>query len=94
MSNQRWNNVRSRLSISMLILTTLDNVETMLLFSTSSFITLIKVETTLWIWPFSKNWEEQKNIFGLQNKDGLIWLTALAFDCDQLKTNGNMESTM
>ena len=82
-SNQRWNNVvfvnvevyniknvESTLSISTLILTTLDNVEAMLLFSTSIFTTLINVETliTLWIWSFTKSWKEQKNIFELQIK--------------------------
>ena len=44
------------------------NYEIMLLFSTPSFITLINVKTTLWIWPFSKSWDEQKNIFELQEK--------------------------
>ena len=62
-------NVKSTLSISTLILTTSDNVKIMPLFWTSSFITLINVETTLWIWPFSKSWKEQKNIFKLQKKD-------------------------
>ena len=55
--------------ISMLILTTSDDVKTMLLFSTSSFITLINVETTMRIWLISKSWKEQKNIFELQKKD-------------------------
>ena len=41
--------VKVKIYISTLILTTLDNVETMLLFSMSSFTTLINVETTLWI---------------------------------------------
>ena len=59
-------NVKLTLSISTLILTTLDNVETMLSCSTLSFVTLINFETTLWIWPFSKSWKEQKNIFELQ----------------------------
>ena len=45
------NNVKSTLSISMLIW----NVETMLLFLTLSFTTLINVKTRLWIWPFSKS---------------------------------------
>ena len=62
-------NVKSTLSVSTLILTTSDNVKIMPLFWTSSFITLINVETTLWIWPFSKSWKEQKNIFKLQKKD-------------------------
>ena len=71
MSNQRWNNVvvnveiynaESTLSISTVILATLDNVETILLLSTSSFAKLINVETTLWIWPFSKD-EKNKKIF-------------------------------
>ena len=57
------------LSISTLILTTFDNVEKMSLFSTSSFTTSINVKTTLWIWPFSKSWKEQKHIFKLQKKD-------------------------
>ena len=78
MSNQRWNNVvvnveiynaESTLSISTVILATLDNVETILLLSTSSFAKLINVETTLWIWPFSKRWKKQKNIFELQEKE-------------------------
>ena len=63
------NNVELMLSTSMLILTTLDNVKTILLLSTSSFPTLINFETTLWIWPFSKSWKWQKNIFELQNKN-------------------------
>ena len=45
-------NVKSTLSVSTLILTTSGNVKIMPLFWTSSFITLINVETTLWIWPF------------------------------------------
>ena len=51
----------------------INNVETMLLFWASSFTTLINVETKFWIWPFSKSWKEQKNIFALQkNEDSLI----------------------
>ena len=88
------NNVKSTLSVSTLILTTLYNVETMLLFSTSSFITLINVKTTLLIWQFSKNWKEQKNIFELEKRRWLIWLTILAFDCDRLKRKRNMEGAM
>ena len=83
------NNVESTLSISTLILTTLDNVETMLLFSKSSFTTLVNVKTTLWIWPFSKCWKEQKNIFELQKKRWLRWV-----NCDRLKRKGNMEHAM
>ena len=29
-------------------------------------------ETTFWIWPFSKMWKAQQNIFELQKKDDLI----------------------
>ena len=53
-----FNKVKSTFSISTLISTTLNNVERMLLFSKSSV-------TKLWIWPFSKSWKEQKNIFEL-----------------------------
>ena len=81
------NNVKLTLSISA------SNAETMLLFSTSIFITLINVETTLRIWPFSRSWKEQKNIFELP-KRWFIWLTTLAFHCDQLKRKGNMKRTM
>ena len=77
---QRWNlkrslfqiYVESMFSISTLILTTLDYVEKMLLFSTSSFKTLIGVETTLWTWPFSKSWKEQEKINEPQKKDDLF----------------------
>ena len=58
--------------ISTLILTTLDNVKTMLLFSKSSFIMLINVETTLWVWPFSKSWKEQKIFLSFKKKDDLF----------------------
>ena len=75
------NNVKSTLFISTLILTTLDNVEAMLLFSTSSFTTFFNVKTTLWIWPVSKSWKEQKSIFELQKKMTLL-LTTLVLDCD------------
>ena len=81
MSNQHWNNAKNinvkiynieqrriNVCVSTLILTTLENVATMLLFSTASFTTLINVETTLWIWPYSKSRKEQKNIFELQKK--------------------------
>ena len=61
-------NVKSTLSFSTLILSTLDNIGTMLLFSTSSFTWFINVEIPLWIWPFSKSWKEQKNIIELQKK--------------------------
>ena len=64
-----FNNVKSTLFISTLILTTLDNVEAMLLFSTSSFTTFFNVKTTLWIWPVSKSWKEQKKDFWASKKD-------------------------
>ena len=54
------NNVKLTLSISTLILT--------MLFWTSNFTTLINIETTFCIWPFSKSLKEQKNIFELQRK--------------------------
>ena len=52
-------NVKSTLKqptfcISMLIWTILDYLETTLSFSTSSFTTLVNVETMLWKWPFPK----------------------------------------
>ena len=88
---QRWKNVKPTLSIiSTMILTTLNNVETML-FSKSIFTMLFSVETMLWIWPFAK---EQKNIFELQKKKMTLWLSTLAFDCDELKRKGNMDCTM
>ena len=68
---QRWKNVKPTLSIiSTMILTTLNNVETML-FSKSIFTMLFSVETMLWIWPFEK---EKKNIFEIKKKkdDSLI----------------------
>ena len=34
-----------------------------------------------------------KKYFGACRKKWLIWLTTLAFDCDQLKIKRNMEST-
>ena len=40
-----------------------------------------------------KNWKEQK-IYLSFKKTWLIWLTTLAFDCDQLKRKRNMERTM
>ena len=58
-SNQRWNNVMyfnvgisnvEQRRINVVYFT----VETTLLFSTSSFSTLVNVETTLWKWPFLK----------------------------------------
>ena len=55
-------NVISTLSISKLILTKLDNTETMLLFLTSSFITLINVETACEYDHFQKV-EKSKKIF-------------------------------
>ena len=62
------NNVDSTLPMSTVILARLGNVKTMLLFSTLSFTTLINIETTLWLWPFAKNWKEQKDIFELKEK--------------------------
>ena len=59
------NNVTLMLSTSTLIWATL---ETLLLFWTSNFTALIKVETTFYIWTFSKSWKEQKIIFELQKK--------------------------
>ena len=31
---------------------------------------------------FQKSWKEPKNIFELQKKRWLFWLTSLGFDCD------------
>ena len=63
------NDVKLTLSNSTLILTTVDNVETMLSFSTLNFRMLMNVEKALWVWLFSKNWKQQKDIFELQQKD-------------------------
>ena len=79
MLNQRWNNIvyfnleiynfELTLSISMLILKTLENVDVMLLFLRSSFTMLINVETTLRVLPFSKKWKEQKSFAEPQERD-------------------------
>ena len=91
LSNQYWNNVEiynmEQCWINVVYfnvyITTLGNFETMLLFSILSFWTLINVETTLWIWSFSKSWEEQKKCVWGSKKD-FIWLATIAFNCDQL----------
>ena len=93
MSNQRWNNivhvnveiynVESTLSISKLILT-LDNIETMLLFSTSSFTMLINSKTRLWI--FLKIWNKRKNIFEFQKKDDSL-INNTCFRLQSIKKN-------
>ena len=63
------NNVELTLSISTLVLTTMDNVETISLFWASSFATLINFKIRFWIWPFSKSWNEQKSIIEFQKKN-------------------------
>ena len=53
----------------MLTLITLENVETVLLFSTSNFTTLINVEIRCEYDDFQKVEKNKKNIFELEEKD-------------------------
>ena len=81
---------------STLILATLGNVETLLLNSTSSFTTLINVETTLWIWSKKLFLSYKKKMTHLINKT-CFWLWSIkkkgkhgAYKWLQLDSNPNL----
>ena len=88
------NNVKPTLSISILILTTLDSVEKCFYFQRRVSQRRSTSKHCCENDHFQKSWKEQKNIFELQKKRWLIWSTTLAFDCDQFKRKRNIERTM
>ena len=57
---QRWNLQRGTTSNKHMKWTTLNSVEATLSFSTSSFLTLVNVVTTLWKWTSKKNKRKKK----------------------------------